>query len=86
MIADSCRVAESTVQLRSLVQSVPQHPVMPNSQGLVPAIYLTAIKAYIHEGAYKEAMDLCEKVSSTFSCKGWLLISLHVNSHCAAGL
>ena len=71
MITNSYRVAESTIQLRSLVQSIPQSSVMPESKGLVPAVYLTAIKAYIHEGAYKEAMDLCEKMSATFCCKGW---------------
>ena len=82
VIADSCRLAESTIQLTSLVQSIPQHPVMPDNKRLVPAVYLTTIKAFIQEGTCKEAMDLCEKVSSTFCCKGWLLMCLHSNSHC----
>ena len=82
MVVDSCRVAESTIQLRSLLQSIPEHPLMPDNRRLVAAIYLIAIKAFIQERECKEAMDLCEMMSSAFSCEGWLLMWLHSTSHC----
>ena len=82
VIADLCRIAESTAQLRYLMQSMPQHPVMPDDRRLVPAIYVTTIKAFIQEGECKEAIDLCETLSSTFCYEGWLLLCLYsISNH-----